>query len=80
MQHRRLPLMVTTGFYNTDQLDTIRPKSIHSLARITLPNNLDYFDDDQVNNNFSVPLLNTVESLYKKIENLMLEIYSNIYP
>lgn len=80
MQHRRLPLMVTTASYNTDQLDTIKPKDIHSLAHITLPKNLDYFDDNQLNNNFSMPLLNTIEKLYQKIENFMLEIYKNISP
>jgi hypothetical protein len=80
MQHRRLPLMVTTSSYNTDQLDTIKPKNIHSLARITLPKNLDYFDDNQLKNNFSVPLLNIVENLYKKVENFMLEIYKNLNP
>ncbi|MDK9706891.1 MAG: hypothetical protein OEL83_07540 [Desulforhopalus sp.] len=80
MQHRRLPLMVTTGSYNTDQLDTIKPQNIHSLALIELPKNLDYFDDNQLHNNFSIPLLNTIENLYQKIENRTLEIYKNINP
>ncbi len=80
MQHSRLPLMVTTGSYSTDQLDTIKPQNIHSLASITLPENLDYFDDNQLNNNFSVPLLKTIEDLYNKIERFMLEIYKNTNP
>ncbi len=80
MQHRRLPLMVTTGSYNTDQLDTIKPQNIHSLALITLPKYLDYFDDNQLNNNFSIPLMNTIEKLYQKISHFMLEIYKSINP
>jgi len=78
MQHRRLPLMVSEGSYNTNQLDTIRPQNIRALAVIKLPKNLDYFDDSQLNNNFSVPLLKTIEVLYNKIECFMLEIYKNI--
>ena len=80
MQHRRLPLMVSIGSYNTDQLDTIKPKNIRALASIKLPKNLDYFDDTQLNNNFSVPLLKTIEDLYNKIESFVLEIYRNINP
>ena len=78
MQHRRLPLMVSDGAYNTDQLDTIKPVNIRALALIKLPKNLDYFDDTQMGNNFSVPLLKMIEDLYNKIESIILEIYRNI--
>jgi uncharacterized protein YbaR (Trm112 family) len=80
MQHRRLPLMVTVGAYNTDELDTIRPKNIRSLANIKLPENLDYFDDSQRNNSFTVPLISTMQRIYKVTENFVLEIYKNINP
>jgi uncharacterized protein YbaR (Trm112 family) len=80
MQHRRLPLMVTVGAYNTDELDTLRPKNIRSLANIKLPKDLEYFDDTQSNNSFTVPLISTIEKLYKFSEEFVLEIYKNIRP
>lgn len=80
MQHRRIPLMVTIGEYNIDQLDTIEPIDIRSLATIRLPKNLDYFDNSQTNNSFSIPLFPKIQNLYKKTENFILDIYSNINP
>jgi hypothetical protein len=80
LQHRRIPLMVSLGAYDTAQLDTIKPKNLRSLAAIKLPKDPDEFDEIQTNNSFTIPVFQKIEELYSKTEEFILNIYNNIKP
>lgn len=78
LQHRRIPLMVSTGSYNSDLLDSIKPKTARSLALIELPADLDHINTSQLNNNYCVPVFQKISCMYSVVEQFILKIYNNI--
>lgn len=78
LQHKRIPLIVSIGGYEIDQLDSIRPKAIRSLALIKLPNDLDHINTNQSSNDYCVSIFQKISSMYTIVETFILEIYNNI--
>jgi hypothetical protein len=78
LQHRRIPLLVTVGSYDTSELDTIRPKYVRAKASIKLPNNPSKPDSFENNNSYGVMLFPKINELYARAEIFMLGIYNNI--
>lgn len=80
LQHRRIPLMATVGAYNPDELEGIKPKSIHSKAIIKLPSDPYEFSDDQTSNSFTIPLFPKIVEMHKETKDFVLKSYEIIIP
>jgi hypothetical protein len=80
LQHRRIPLMVTVGSYETSELETIRPKNIRSIASIRLPQNPYILDEAKNSNSFNVMLFPKIKEIHDDTVNFMLSIYRAILP
>lgn len=80
LQHRRIPLMVSVGAYDTSELDTLRPKNVRSLATIQLPNDPYACDDIKKNNSYNIMLFPKISEMYKETEEFILNIYKTINP
>lgn len=79
LQHRRLPMMVTIGEFETVQLDSIRPINVNSLATVHLPNNPDDEPDDIPDIN-GLEIFSFIKRTYSDTESHMLEVYEKIKP
>lgn len=80
LQHRRIPLMVTIGSYNTSKLDTIRPKNVRSIASVKLPRDPYSTDNSDNINSYNVMLFPKIKEIYNDTEKFMIDIYERIIP
>ena len=77
LQHRRLPMVVTIGEFETFNLDSIRPVDVNSLATVYLPNNLSDEPDDVPDIN-GLEIFSFIKRAYNDIEAHILEVYEKI--
>ncbi|MFD2111346.1 hypothetical protein [Thiorhodococcus fuscus] len=79
LQHRRLPLMVTMGEFETVHLGSIRPIDVNSFATVYLPDN-PYDDPDMIDSANGIELFGFLKLAYEEIENHIFEIYEQLHP
>jgi len=79
LQHRRLPVTVTTGEFETKSLDAIRPIHVRSVASIQLPANPDDELDD-VPSLSGVDLFYFIKRTYADVEAHILDVYEKTDP
>ncbi|MEY6430837.1 hypothetical protein ABC977_00260 [Thioalkalicoccus limnaeus] len=79
LQHRRLPLTVTSGEFETKSLDAIRPVQVRSVASIQLPAN-PYDEPDDLPSLSGVDLFYFIKRTYADVEAHILNVYEKIEP
>lgn len=79
LQHRRLPMVVTMGEFETVHLDSIRPVNVNSLAQVHFPIN-PYDEPDELPAMSGVELFGYIKRTYSEIESHILDIYEATIP
>jgi len=79
LQHRRLPMMVTMGEFESVHLDSIRPVNVRSFATVHLPDN-PYDEPDMIASANGLELFGFINRAYAEIENHIFAVYKQLHP